>query len=92
MPFAGLTYLVDVLALKLGDEGVQALLIGLDTGGLEHALDVGGGRAGVTSDSEEKVGSEVLHFDRSTPRLLVLRFARSMIVTVARKRTDLMSL
>lgn len=56
------SYLVDVLALKLGDEGVQALLIGLDADGLEDVLDIGGRGGGVLGEAEEKVSREVLHF------------------------------
>lgn len=54
-------YLVDVLALKLGQELVQALAVGLDTDGLEDLLDVGGAGRGVAAQGEEKVSCEVLH-------------------------------
>ena len=39
-------YLLDVLALKLGDQGVEALLIGLNAKGLKDGLDIGGGGGG----------------------------------------------
>lgn len=53
---------MDVLALKLGDELVEALGVSLNTDGLEDSLDVGSGGAGVATEAEEEVGSEVLHF------------------------------
>ena len=56
------SYLVDVLALELGDEGLEAVLIGLDTDGLKDGLDVLGGGGGVATEAEEKVSCEVLHF------------------------------
>lgn len=55
-------YLVDVLALELGKELGEALLIGLDTDGRENLLDVRSGRRGVTTKGEEHVGCDVLHF------------------------------
>lgn len=56
-------YLVDVLALELGKELGEALLIGLDADGAEDLLDVRSGRRGVTTKGEEHVGCDVLHFD-----------------------------
>ena len=56
-------YLVDVLALKLGDQLVEARVIGLNTNGLKDSLDVGSGGRGVTTKSEKEVGREVLHFE-----------------------------
>ena len=55
-------YLLDVLALELRDKGGETLIIGLDSNGLENGLDVGFGWGGVTTDGEEKVCCEVLHF------------------------------
>merc|ERR1719262_318220 len=40
------------------------LILGLDSNGLEDGLDVGFGWGGVTTDGEEKVCCEVLHFAR----------------------------
>ena len=60
--FSRCSYLVDVLALKLRQELVQALLVGLDTDGLEDLLDVGGAGRGVAAQGEEEVSCEVLHF------------------------------
>jgi hypothetical protein len=57
------TYLLNVLALKLGDQGVEALLIGLNANGLENGLDIGGRGGGVASEAEKKVSCEVLHFE-----------------------------
>jgi hypothetical protein len=56
-------YLVDVLALELLDELVEALAVGLDADGLKDLLDVAGGRRGVAAEAEEKVCCEVLHCD-----------------------------
>ena len=55
-------YLVDVLALELRDELVETLLVGLNTNRLKDSLDVVSGRGGVTTESEEEVCSQVLHF------------------------------
>jgi len=55
-------YLVDVLALELRDELVETLLVGLNTNRLKDSLDVVSGRRGVTTESEEEVCSQVLHF------------------------------
>lgn len=56
-------YLVDVLALELGDELVKTLIVGLDANRLKDRLDVGSGRRGVAAEAEEKVCREVLHLD-----------------------------
>lgn len=56
------TNLVDVLALELLDELVEALRVGLNANGLENGLDIGGGWGGVATDGEEEVCCEVLHF------------------------------
>lgn len=56
-------YLVDVLALKLGDQGVEAGLISLNTDRLKDSLDVGSGGRGVATESEKEVCREVLHFE-----------------------------
>jgi hypothetical protein len=56
-------YLLDILALQLGEESVKTLIISLDSDGFENLLDVLCGRRGVTAEGEEKVGCEVLHFD-----------------------------
>lgn len=53
--------LVDVLALELLEESVETLIISLSTDGGEDILDVAGGRRGVSTKSEKKVGSKVLH-------------------------------
>ena len=66
-------YLVDVLALELRDEGLETGLIGLNTDGLKDSLDVGSGGGGVTTESEEEVGREVLHFDVVVEGLLLGR-------------------
>lgn len=57
------TYLVDVLALELLEEGGEALLVGVNANGTENLLDVLSGRSGVASKLEEEEGGQVLHFD-----------------------------
>jgi hypothetical protein len=75
----GITYLVDVLALELGDELVKALAVSLNADGLKDLLlwcqswshrirkyanlDVAGRGRGVATEAEEEVCREVLHFD-----------------------------
>lgn len=59
----GRTHLVDVLALELGDEGVQALVVSLNANGVEDLLDIVGGGGSVATEAEEEVSCEVLHFD-----------------------------
>ena len=56
-------YLVDVLALKLGDEHVETVAVGLNTNGVEDLLDVGGGGGLLAAEGEEEVSCEVLHGD-----------------------------
>lgn len=56
------SYLLEILALELGDQGVEAVLVGLDADGLKDGLDIGGGGGGVATESEEEVSSDVLHF------------------------------
>ena len=56
------SYLVDVLAIELRQELRQAVVIGLNTDGVEDALDVLGGWRGVSTEAEEEVSSEMLHF------------------------------
>ena len=56
-------YLRDVLALKLRDERVQALVVSLDTDGGEDGLDIGGRGGGVATEAEEEVSCEMLHFE-----------------------------
>jgi hypothetical protein len=56
-------YLVDVLALQLLEESLKAVIISLNTNGVEDALDVLGGRGGVAGKAEEEVSCQVLHCD-----------------------------
>lgn len=55
-------YRVHVLAVKLGDEGVEAGLVCLDANNGEDFLDVRSGGGGVAADLEEQVRSNVTHF------------------------------
>jgi hypothetical protein len=57
-------YLVDVLALKLGDQSVQALIVSLDADGLKDGLDISGRGGGVATKAEEEVSCEMLHCER----------------------------
>jgi hypothetical protein len=61
--FVSIAYLLDVLALEFREEGVEAVLIGVDTDRLKDALDISGRGAGVATKAEQEVGCEVLHFD-----------------------------
>jgi len=63
------TNLLEVLALELSDELVEALGVGIDTDGGEDALDVGGGGRLVASQGQEEVSGEVLHFDRLSRKI-----------------------
>ena len=56
-------YLREILAVELGDQGGQALIISLDSDGVEDLLDVLRRGGGVTTQTEEEVSCEVLHFD-----------------------------
>lgn len=57
-----IAYGVDVLALELGDEGVETLRVGLNSNGREDTGDISGGRGLVATEGEEEVCCEVLHF------------------------------
>jgi hypothetical protein len=57
------SYLVDVLAIELRQELLEALLISLNADGAEDGLDVISRRAGVATKAQEEVSGEVLHFD-----------------------------
>lgn len=65
--FSSITNLVEVLALELGDDLLEAVTLSVDTDGGENGLDVGGGGGLVASKGEEEVGSEVLHFELTVP-------------------------
>jgi hypothetical protein len=56
-------YLVDVLAFELADEGVETVVVSLDTDGAEDLLDVLGRGRRVAADGEEQVSCEMLHFE-----------------------------
>lgn len=58
-----LTNLVDVLAFELGDELLEALLIGVNTDGREDGLDIVARGGVVASKDEEEESCEVLHFE-----------------------------
>ena len=55
---------VDVLALKLGEELREALLISLNADGVEDLLDVSTRRGGVATDLEEEVCSNITHLQK----------------------------
>ena len=60
--YCAVAYLLEILALKLGDESGEALIISFDTDGFENGLDVLLGRRRVAAEGEEEVGCEMLHF------------------------------
>jgi hypothetical protein len=55
------TYSVDILAVELSDELLEALLISLDANGAEDVLDISSRRGGVATNLEEEVCSQVTH-------------------------------
>lgn len=57
------TNLLEVLALELSDDLVKTVTLSVDADGGEDGLDVGSGGGLVAGKGEEKVGSEVLHFE-----------------------------
>lgn len=54
------SYLVDVLALKLGEELLETLVISLNTDGGEDSLDVRGAGAVVAAEAEKEVCREAV--------------------------------
>lgn len=58
-----ITNLLEVLALELSDELLEALGVGVNTDGGEDLLDIGGRGGLVAGEGEEQVSGEVLHFD-----------------------------
>ena len=70
----GIAYLLEVLALELSNELLEALGVSVDTDGGENLLDIGSGGLGVAGKSQEKVGSEVLHFECTFFKSVVSNF------------------
>lgn len=58
-----IAYLVDVLAVELGDELVQTIGVGLNTNRFKDLLDVSGLGGLVAAKLEEENSCEVLHFE-----------------------------
>lgn len=65
------TNLLEVLALELGDELLEALGVSVNADGGEDTLDIGGRGGLVASEGEEQVSGEVLHFDLTDQKFLV---------------------
>lgn len=65
-------YLLDILALELGDQGRETLIISLDSDGLEDGFDVLLSGRGLVAEGEEEVSCEMLHFECCRTVLLVL--------------------
>ena len=55
------TYSVDILALELGDQLLETVILSLNANGRENLLDISGRRGGVATDLEEEVCSEMTH-------------------------------
>lgn len=55
------THLSSGLALELGDQGLQAVIVGLDTDNSEELLNVSGRGALVPTGLKEEVCSNVTH-------------------------------
>ena len=58
-----ISYFLDVLALELGEELLNALVVGINTDGGENIVDIAGRWRGVAGKAEEKESCEVLHFE-----------------------------
>lgn len=56
-------YLLQVLALELGNQLVQALVVCINADGLENSFDIFGGRRGVATEPEKEICCEVFHGD-----------------------------
>lgn len=65
---ASVTNLLEVLALELGDDLLETVTLSVDADGGEDGLDVGGGGGLVAGKGEEEVGSEILHFERTSQK------------------------
>lgn len=68
---ASVTNLLEVLALELSDELLEALGISVNADRGENTLDIGGRGGLVASEGEEEVSGEVLHFDLTDQEFLV---------------------
>jgi hypothetical protein len=73
------TNLLEVLALELSNELVQALLIGVNANGREDSLNVLSGGGGVASKGEEQVSGEVLHFESARENPLLVATMATLI-------------
>lgn len=58
-----LSYLLDVLALELGDELIETIAVGLNANGFKDFLDIRCGWRGVAGEVEEEVCCQVLHLE-----------------------------
>jgi len=61
-------YLSSGLALELGDQGVQAVIVGLDTDNSEELLNVSGRGVLVPTGLKEEVCSNVTHLQQRSAR------------------------
>lgn len=77
-------YLLDVLALKLGEELAQTVGVSIDTDGGEDLLDVRGRGRLVASEVKQKVSGEVLHFECAVRNLVVSGFFETQRVKATR--------
>jgi hypothetical protein len=57
------SYLLEIFALELGDQGLQTVIISFNSDGLEDGLDILLGWGGVSTEGEEEVSCEVFHFE-----------------------------
>jgi ubiquinone/menaquinone biosynthesis C-methylase UbiE len=72
---ADITNLLEVLALELRDDLLETVTLSVDADGGENGLDVGGGGGLVAGKGEEEVGSEVLHFEMTVPKKILVSIA-----------------
>lgn len=75
----GVTNLLEVLALELGDDLLETVTLGVNADGGEDGLDVGGGGSLVAGKGEEEVGSEVLHCELTDRKFCQLSFTNFKI-------------
>ena len=74
------TYSVDILALELGDQLLETVILSLNANGRENLLDISGRRGGVATDLEEEVSSNVTHLEKEHGLGSVL-FTKSILMS-----------
>lgn len=70
------TNLLEVLALELSNELLEALGLSVNADGGEDSLDVSNGGRLVAGKGKEHVGGDVLHFDGTIRKFNISKFGR----------------